>query len=139
MLDGFQLHLVGISPLTWQQALTLKVAVYHDDYGGIIIQTADDNRHCLFLGQLTGPVAAVSGDNLITALWTGAGNRGNQNAILPDAVRCLHHGIIIFHLKGMILEWVQLRQRNLNNFLAACVSAAFLGSGFAFRHSLITS
>lgn len=77
----------------------------------------------------------IGGTKLKAALWTWTGNRRNQNAILPDAVRCLHHGIIVFHLEGMILKWMQLCQWQLNNLFAALVGAALIRGRFAFRHS----
>ena len=49
------------SPFARKQFFTLKVAVNHDNRGGVIVQVTDNHRHGLFFGQLTGPVAAVSG------------------------------------------------------------------------------
>ena len=50
----------------------------------------------------------VSGYQLIAALRVRTGNRRDQNAVLPDAVGCFHHGIIIFDLERVSLERVQL-------------------------------
>src|SRR5699024_5470106 len=43
------------------------------------------------------------------------------------AVGGLHHGLIVLDLKGVILEWVQLRQGNFHDFFTLGVGAAFLG------------
>ena len=124
---SLQLHLVSKGPLAGEQALPLQVAVHHDDGGGIIVQVADNDRHGFFLGQLTGPVPSVTGNQLIAALRVRAGNRRNQNTVLPHTVGGLHHGLVILDFEGMVLERMQLRQRDFPYFFQLGILAAFFG------------
>ena len=86
----------------------MQVAVNHDNRGGVIVQIPDNHRHGFFLCQFTGPMPPVSGYQLIAALRVRTGDSRNQNTVLPDAVRCFHHGIIIFDFERVALERVQL-------------------------------
>ena len=126
-LHSFQLHLVGKSPFTGEQAFPLQIAVNHDDGGLVIVQVADNHRHGFFTRQLASSVPPVPGNQLIAAIRVRAGNGRDQYAVLPDAVGGLHHGLIVLDLKGVILEWVQLRQGNFHDFFTLGVGAAFLG------------
>ena len=127
MFDGLQLHAVCKCSFTGEQAFPLQVAVHHDDGGGIIVQVSDNDRHGFFLGQLTGPVPPVTGNQLIAAFRVRAGNRRNQNTILPNTVGGLHHGLVILDFEGMVLERMQLRQRDFPYFFQLGILAAFFG------------
>ncbi len=105
----------------------MQVAVNHDNRGGVIVQIPDNDRHGFFLCQFTGPMPPVSGYQLIAAAGVRTGDSRNKNAVLPDAVRCFHHGIIIFDLEGVSLERVQLAQRDFYHLFPPRVGAAFLG------------
>ena len=112
----------------FQEVPTLRKWVGKDVYsGGIIVQIPNNDRHGFFLGQLTCPVPPVTGHQLIAALRVRAGNRRNQNTILPNTVGGLHHGLVILDFEGMPLKWVQLRQRNFLYLLQLGILAAFLG------------
>ena len=126
MFNSLQLHLVSKGPLAGEQAFPLQVAVHHDDGGGIIVQVSDNDRHGFFLGQLTGPVPPVTGHQLIAALRVRAGNRRNQNTVLPNTVGGLHHGLVILDFEGVVLERMQLRQRDFPYFFQLGILAAFL-------------
>ena len=127
MAHSLQLHLISKSPLTGKKAFSLKIAVYHDDCGLIVVQVPDNHRHGLFAREFAGPVPPVSGYQLIAAVRVWPCNGGDQNAILPDAVCGLHHGIVILDFEGMVLERVQFRQRYLHNLFPLGVGTAFLG------------
>ena len=126
-LHSFQLHLVGKSPFTGEQAFPLQIAVNHDDGGLVIVQIPHNDRHGFLARQLTGPVTPVPCHQLIAAVRVRSGNGRNQYAILPDAVGGLHHGLIVLDLEGVILERVQLGQGDFQNLFPLGVGAAFLG------------
>jgi len=127
MFDGLQLHAVCKCSFTGKQAFSLQVAVHHDDSGGIIVQVSDNDRHGFFLGQLTCPVPPVTGNQLIAALRVRSGNRRNQHTVLLDTVCGLHHGLVILDFEGMVLERMQLRQRDFPYFFQLGILAAFFG------------
>ncbi len=66
--------------------------------------------------QLAGVFAAVAGDQLITAVLPWPCQRGDEDAVFLDAFGGFLHGRILPHLKGVIRERMQLRERNLNNY-----------------------
>src|SRR5699024_11256530 len=90
-------------------------------------EVSDNDTHRFFIDQHTVPVPPVTGNQLIAALRVRAGDRRNQNTILPNAVGGLHHGLVILDFEGMPLKWVQLRQRNFLYLLQLGILAAFLG------------
>ena len=47
--------------------------------------------------------------------------------MLGDALSGLLHGFIICHLEGVILEWMQHRKRNVDDFLLGCFNPIFFG------------
>ncbi len=79
-----------------------------------------------FLGQLTGPVPPVTGNQLIAALRVRSSNRRDQNTILLDTVGGLHHGLVILDFEGVVPEGMQLRQRDFPYFFQLGILAAFL-------------
>ena len=118
---------VGKSPLVGEQAFPLQVAVHHNDGGGIIVQVSDNDRHGFFLSQLTGPVSPVTGYQLIAALRVRAGNRRNQNTVLPHTVGGLHHGLVILDFEWVVLERMQLRKGDFLYLLQLGILTTFLG------------
>ena len=87
---SFQLHFVRLRPFGGQDIFTLDVAVHHEDGGGVIIHLTDDARQILKPHQLAAVPAPMSGDDLVAAVLTGTDDGGNENAVLPDALRQLH-------------------------------------------------
>ena len=91
--------------------------------------------------QYAGVFAAVACDQFIAAVLPWPCQRGDEDAVLLDAFGGFLHGRILPHLKGMIREWMQLGERNLNDhFLLRFrlfgwhgLFARFLLHGF-FRH-----
>ena len=57
----------------------------------------------------------MSGDDLVAAVLTGTDDGGNENAVLPDALRRFLHGLVVPHLEGVIGEVVQHRQGQLHD------------------------
>jgi len=127
MFYSLQLHFIGKGPLTWKQAFSLQVAVNHNNCGSVIVQITDNYRHGLFFCQFTCSVPSVSGHQFITTLRVRSGNRRNQNTILPNTVGGLHHGLVILDFEGMVLERMQLRQRDFPYFFQLGILAAFFG------------
>lgn len=74
------------------------------------VQVADQNRHGIQTGLLTGVFAPVSGHNLIAAFLAGPHNSRNNHAILFDALDCLPHFLIVPYLKRVVREWIKVRQ-----------------------------
>ena len=91
--------------------------------------------------QYAGVFAAVACNQLITAALPWPRQRGDEDAVLLDAFGGFLHGRILPHLKGVIRERMQLRERNLNNYFLLRfrlfgwrgLFARFLLHGF-FRH-----
>lgn len=91
--------------------------------------------------QLTGVFAAVACNQFIAAVLPWPRQRGDEDAVLLDAFGGFLHGRILPHLKGVIRERMQLRERNLNNYFLLRfrlfgwrgLFARFLLHGF-FRH-----
>ena len=115
-LDGLHLHLVGFGAFGGENVLTLKVAVHHDDGGSVPVNVADNDRHGGQSCQLAGVFAAVACDQFIAAVLPWPRQRGDEDAVLLDAFSGFLHGRILPHLKGMIREWMQLGERNLNDY-----------------------
>ena len=59
----------------------------------------------------------MSGDDLIAAVLAGTDDGGDENAVLPDALRRFLHGLVVPHLEGVVGEVVQLRQREQRDFI----------------------
>ena len=98
--------------------LTLQIAIYHEDYGSIIVHLAHNDRQGFQSGQLRSVLTAVPGDNFIAALRSGAGNQRRKHTVLLDTFHGIAHRIIVQNLEGMVLEWKQLSNRNLPHLLA---------------------
>ena len=119
----------------------MEVAVHHDDGGSVPVNVADNDRHGGQPSQLAGVFAAVACNQLITAVLPWPCQRGDEDAVLLDAFGGFLHGRILSHLKGVIRERMQLRERNLNNYFLLRfrlfgwrgLFARFLLHGF-FRH-----
>ena len=74
---------------------------------------SNNDRQRFQSGQFCGVLAAVPGDNLITALWSGAGNQRCKHPILRHAFYRALHGLVIQDLKGVALERIQFSDGNL--------------------------
>ena len=91
--------------------------------------------------QYAGVFAAVACDQFIAAVLPWPRQRGDEDAVLLDAFGGFLHGRILPHLKGMIREWMQFGERNLNDYFLLRfrlfgwrgLFARFLLHGF-FRH-----
>ena len=64
-----------------------RQAVYHEQNSGIIIHLTDDNGQGIQPGKLCSVLAAVPGDDLVAALWSGTGNQRRQHTILLDVYK----------------------------------------------------
>lgn len=107
--------------------LTLQIAIYHEDYGSIIVHLAHNDRQGFQSGQLRSVLTAVPGDNFIAALRSGAGNQRRKHTVLLDTFHGIAHRIIVQNLEGMVLEWKQLSNRNLPHLLALFFLPGFFG------------
>ena len=91
--------------------------------------------------QYAGVFAAGACNQFIAAVLPWPRQRGDEDAVLLDAFGGVLHGRILPHLKGVIRERMQLRERNLNNYFLLRfrlfgwrgLFARFLLHGF-FRH-----
>ena len=108
MFERFEFHLISESPFTWQQFLTLQIAVHHDNRGGIVVEITDDDRHGFFACQLGSMMPPVSRNQLVAAVRVRTCNRGDKHAILAHAVHCVLHRRIVLDLEWMISERMQL-------------------------------
>src|SRR5699024_1530463 len=93
----------------------------------IIVQITDNDRHGLFLSQLTGSVSSVPGHQLIAAIRVRASNRRDQHPVRPHTVGGLHHSLVILDLTRVVLERVQLRERNFYYSFPLGIGSTFLG------------
>ena len=94
-----------------------QVIVRHSEDGLVIGHIADDTGHIDKPSQFAGPLAAVSGDNLISAALTGPHQR---RLIDSGSFNRLHqplHFRIVPDAKGMIFERVQLGKIEIHNLL----------------------
>ena len=80
------------------------------------VNVADNDGHGGQSRQLAGVFAAVACDQLIAAVLPWPCQRGDEDAVFLDAFSGFLHGRILSHLKGVIRERMQLRERNLNNY-----------------------
>lgn len=64
-------------------------------------------------------LASMPGDDLIAAFCSGTHNNRYEDSIALYALRCAFHMNIIYHMERMILEWVELCQRQLNHLFRA--------------------
>ena len=117
-IHRFQLHLVRKRPLAWQDVFTLQVAVAHENRGGVVVHLSDDERHGGESGEFAGVLATVSRDNLVAAFRKWAGDAGREYAIFLDALDRARHGFVVADTERVILEWVQLLERQLDDLLA---------------------
>ena len=65
------------------------------------------------MGKLCGVFPAVPGDDLIAALWSGAGNQRSQHTELRNAFHRPGHGIIVQHFEWVVLERKKFIHRDL--------------------------
>ena len=114
--DSFQLHFIRLRPFRGQDILSLEVTVHHDNGGSVPVNVADNDWHGSQSCQLTGVFAAVACDQLVAAVLPWPCQRRDEDAVFLDAFGGFLHGRILPHLKGMIRERMQLRERNLNDY-----------------------
>ena len=67
-----------------------------------------------------------SGHHFIAALWLGAHQGRNQNAVLLHAFRHFLHGCVHPHLKRVIREVADFRGRKVDDFFKPCLGPFFL-------------
>ncbi len=87
-----------------------QVVIRHSEDSLVIGHVADNTGHIDKPGQFAGPLAAVSGDDLISATLAGPHQR---RLIDPSSLDRLHQSLhfrIVPDAKGMIFERVQLGQ-----------------------------
>ena len=77
--------------------------------------------------KLCGVFPAMPGDDLIAALWSGAGDERSQHTVLCNALYCPGHGFIVQHLEGVVGEGVQLVDGNLLHLFPLLLLSIFLG------------
>ena len=69
---------------------------------------------------------AMPGDNLIAALWSGAGNQRRKDTKLRNAFHRPGHCIIVQHLERVVLERKQLVDGNLLYLFSLFLLPGFL-------------
>ena len=114
-VDGLQKKLLFFWLEKRQDVLSLQIAVHHDDRGSIIVQIADDCGKLAQSGKLGGPLAPVTGYDLILAVCPLADDCGNKNAVCLDTLNGLLHLFIVPHLKGMVGKVMELGERDVDD------------------------
>ena len=66
---------------------TIDVYKRQEDGGGVVVHPPHDAGHGGKPRQLAAVSAPVSGDDLISAVLAGTDDGGDENAVLPDALR----------------------------------------------------
>ena len=105
----------------------MEIAVHHEQNSGIIIHLTDNDRQRVQPGKLCSVLAAVPGDDLVAALWSGTGNQRRQHTILFHAFHRALHRFIVQNLKWMVLEGEQLPDGNLLNLFSLLLLPGFFG------------
>ena len=106
---------------------SLQIGIDHQYRGGIILHIAHNDWHGVQMGKLCGVFPAMPGDDLIAALWSGAGDERSQHTVLCNALYCPGHGFIVQHLEGVVGEGVQLVDGNLLHLFPLLLLSIFLG------------
>ena len=91
----------------------MEIRVHHKQNSGIIIHLTDNDRQVFQPRKLCSVLAAVPRDDLIAALWSGAGNQRRQHTVLLYAFHRALHGLVIQDLKGVVFERKQFFDGNL--------------------------
>ena len=99
----------------------------HKQNRGIIIHLTNDNRQRIQPSKLCRVLAAMTRNNLISALWTGTNNQRICNTKQLYTFYRLGHGFIVQHLEGVVGEGVQIINRNLPYLLLLFLLSVFLG------------
>ena len=87
--------------------LPLDVAVHHQDHRLVVGHVPDQHRQFGDAQCLAGGLAAVSADDLVVAIPTGADQQRREDAVLPDAFLQLFHLLTAGHPEGMPLKGFQ--------------------------------
>ena len=124
---GVQLHFVGKRLFRGQNALTLEIAVHHDNDGFIVGQLPDDAGHRGQFRQLRRKLAAVAGHHLITAVRHGPHQHGRENTALPDALHHLLHFLVHPHLKRVVWKVADFSDGQVGHIAALGVVPFLLG------------
>ena len=107
---------------------TLKIAVYHEQNGGIVIHITDDNRQGVQPGKFRRILTAVPGDDLVAVtIRAWAGNQRSQHTVLCDTLHRPGHGFIVQYLERVVDEGVQRINGNLLYLLPLFFLSVFLG------------
>ena len=119
MFQGIQLHFESKGSFAGKQLLPLQIGIHHEQRRGVIIQVTDNGGDGFLADHLASSLASMPGDDLIAAFCSGTHNNRYEDSIALYALRCAFHMNIIYHMERMILEWVQLCQRQLNHLFRA--------------------
>ena len=92
---------------------SLQIGIDHQYRGGIILHVAHNDRHGVQMGKFCGVFPAMPGDDLIAALWSGAGDERSQHTELRNAFYRPGHCIIVQHFEWVVFERKKLIHRNL--------------------------
>ena len=87
--------------------LPLDVAVHHQDHRLVVSHIPDQHRQFGDAQCLAGGLAAVSADDLVAAIPTGAYQQRREYTVLPDAFLQLFHLLAAGHPEGMPLKGFQ--------------------------------
>ena len=87
--------------------LPLDVAVHHQDHRLVVGHVPDQHRQFGDAQCLAGGLAAVSADDLVAAIPTGADQQRREYTVRPDAFLELFHLLAAGHPEGMPLKGFQ--------------------------------
>ena len=121
MFYSFIFHKISFCLFTRKNIFPLNIAVHHDNCSLIIRIITDEHRHCSKSDKLTGVSPAMSGNNLIAAIFHWSGNAWHQYSMLPDAFHRFLHLFIIQYLKRVSFELMQFWQCDFLYLLCSCL------------------
>lgn len=113
MGQRFHFQFVSKGFLRRKDMLSMQIAVHKSDSGSAAVQI---RGHCREFGQtqlVCCVQPAVAGNNLIFLCCTDFPNKQwRQNPILPNALTQELHFLVVLHMVGIALEWVDIRDGN---------------------------
>ena len=122
-----QLHLVRKCPLAGQDVFSLQIGIDHQYRGGIILHISHNDRHGVQICKLCGVFPTMPGDDLIAALWSGAGNQRRKHTELRNAFHRPGHGIIVQNFERVVFEREKFADGNLLYLLPLFFLPGFFG------------
>lgn len=123
MFHGFQPHLVGESPLAGENGFPLQIGTTMAITAASSVHISHNHRNGFQPCQLCGVQPPMAGDDLIAALWPGAGNGWSKHPIPGHAFHRPLHGLVIHYLEGVILKGVKFGQREILNLFQIVLTA----------------